>query len=206
VGFLINTFMLKSLISGIGAILVLLILMWILLNPQKKWNWSKYTPVRIVALIITIVLFSATYVSYNWGINKGVKKTEILSILRNVSNYKTKSLMLFFESNDNNFKDTIIIKNDTIIEKFSQALSRFEPFYPNHPLPLWHVNLKIFLENRQLDDIRLDFVKDKIDSSLFFDIIRDTKMMGSFYMGAYLNNDLDNLLKKYYFENNKIMD
>ena len=195
--------MVKLLITGIATILVLILLMWISLRPQKKWNWSKYTPVRIVVLIITIVLFSVTYVFYNWGVNKGMNKAEILNTLQNLRNNEIRSLMFFYESNDYKFRDTIFVENDTIIEKFSQALSRFEHFNPNHPWVPWIVNLKINLENGKLDDIRLNLMIDKRDGSFYFRIMKDTHL-GSFNLGLYLNDDLGNLLKKYYFEKNKI--
>lgn len=196
--------MLKSIISGIIAILVLLILMWILLHPQRRWNWNKYTPIRIAVLIVTIVIFSVTYVSYKWGVNKGVKKTEVLHILNNLKSNSIESIVLFSESNDYNFRDTIIINNEAEIENFSQALNSFESLSPNHPITLWKINLKILLRNRQLDDIRLNLIKDKKSGILFFYIIRDTKLWGSYYLGSYFNTDLENLIQKFYFENAKM--
>jgi hypothetical protein len=205
VEFLINIFMVNSLISGIVAILVLLILMWIFINLQKKRNWNKYTPLRIVVLIITIVVFSATFAFYNWGVNKGINKSEVLNTLQNLNNNKIKSLMFFYESNDYKFSDTIFIENDTIIKKFSKALSGLEKYNSNHPWVPWTINLKINLENRKLDNILLNLKKDKRDGSIYFRIMKETHL-GSFNLGLYYNRDLGDLLKKYYFENNKIKD
>lgn len=195
--------MVRTLITGIVVLFVLLILMWTLLNPQKKWVWRRYTPLRIAVLMIFIVLFSVIYALYNWGVNKTMTEAEILNEIQNLRNEKIRSLMFFYESNEYKFRDTIFIKSDTIIEKFSSALSISERFHPNHASVRWAVNLKINTEDDKLKNIRLCIMEDQRDDSFYFRIIKETQL-GNLYMGAYLNKEIYLLLKKYYFENNKI--
>jgi hypothetical protein len=195
--------MLKLSLAGIFAILALVLLLWISFNSPKKENQSKYTLVRIGLLIITIALFSATYIFYFGGAKKGMNKSQILYTLRNLSDNKIKSLMFFYESNDSKFRDTIFIENDSIVKIFSRVLGESEHFNPNHPTVYWSVNLKINLENGKLDDISFKIKQDKRNGSFYFNIMKNTRL-GNLYLGAYSNNELGGLLKEYYFEKNKI--
>jgi hypothetical protein len=129
--------------------------------------------------------------------NAGIPRNRILSNLFALDKNKIVAVEFIYETYDNVLSDTLIEENDTLNEKLAYVLRKSEVYNPNHPTVKGKVNLKIFLEDHQLDKVRLCIARNEDTGLWFFYIIKETRL-GDFYLRWYIDNDLGQLVEQYY--------
>jgi hypothetical protein len=163
----------------------------------SKSSKSAINRVKIIIAICIGLLFLYAYLDYKWGMNTGIPKNEILNTLYSLDKNRILATEFVFETYDHILSDTLLVKNDTLNDKLINDLKKSEDYSPNHPTVKSTVNLKILLNDHQLDNIRLSIMKNEKNGTWYYYVMKETRL-GDFYMRCYSNNDLGQLVEQFY--------